>query len=161
MTPNRLLRLGILGFWASYFTVVFGSNAGDALKELGVVGASFAFVSGNYALMYRVTRIYSVPSAGVGALFAGVLAWEVAAAVSFWRAFFSCVRDGRQAEGVNTAFALGLGLWAAFILLDEILIAFEIPGLETTHLALLSTQLLSLLVFHAQLTRTRVAPPPQ
>ena len=160
MTPDRLLRLGLLGFWASYFTVVFGSNAGDALKELGIVGASFPFVSGNYALVYRVTRIYGVPSAGVALLFAGVLAWELAAAVSFWRAFSACVRDGWHSAGVNSAFALGLGLWAAFILMDEILIAYEIPGLETTHLGLLSAQLLSLLVFHAQLGRTPAAPPP-
>lgn len=161
MTPERLLRLGILCFWASYFTVVFASNAGDALKELGILGESFAFASGNYALVYRVTRIYGVPGAGVAALFGGVLAWQIATAVSFWRVFSSCVRDNRQAAGANTAFALGLGLWAVFILLDEVLIAYEIPGLETTHLALLSAQLLSLLVFHSVLARTPAAPPPR
>jgi hypothetical protein len=159
MTPDRLLRLGILCFWASYFTVVFGSNAGDALKEVGILGESFPFASGNYALVYRVTRIYGVPNAGVAALFAGVLVWQIATAVCFWRACFFSVRNSRQPAGVNAAFALGLGLWAVFIVLDEILIAFEVPGLETTHLALLSAQLLSLLVFHAQLVRTPAAPP--
>lgn len=138
---------------------MFGSNSGDALKKLGVLGQSFPFVSGNYALVYRVTRIYGVPSAAVAVLFAGVLVWEIATAACFWRAFFSSGRDMRQAAAVTTGFALGLGLWAAFILLDEILIAYEIPGLETTHLALLSAQLLSLLVYHAPPFRTSAAPP--
>jgi hypothetical protein len=157
MTSDRLLRLGILCFWASYFTVVFGSNAGDALKQLGLLSESFAFASGNYALVYRVTRIYGVTSTAVAALFAGVLAWQIAAALSFWRAFLFAARDRGQSLGVNTAFVLGLGLWAAFILLDEILIAYETPGLETTHLGLLSAQLLSLVVFHSLLARTQAA----
>lgn len=155
MTPDRLIRLGILFFWGAYFTLVFASNAADALKAMGVLSESFAFASGNYALVYRVTRIYAVPGVGVALLFAGVLVWQVAVATLYWKAFARWLRDRGEAREVNLAFAGGLGLWAAFILTDELLIAYDVAGLESTHVALLSVQLLSLLVFHSQLGRRR------
>jgi hypothetical protein len=155
MTPDRLIRLGILFFWGAYFTLVFASNGADALKAMGVLSESFAFASGNYALVHRVTRIYAVPAAGVALLFAGVLLWQVTVATLYWKALAGWLRDRGEAREVNLAFAGALGLWAAFILMDEFLIAYDVAGLESTHVALLSAQLLSLLVFHSKLGRRR------
>lgn len=154
MTAEDLIKRGTLFFWAAYFTIVLASNVTDGLRAMAVLPETFRFVSGNYALVDRVTRIYSVPAAGVALLYVGVLVWEAAAASLFWRAF-AAWRGGAAPDSriANAAFAAGLGLWAAFILVDELFIAYEIAGLEATHVALLSAQLLSLLAYNAKLSR--------
>jgi hypothetical protein len=157
MPMSRLIKLGLLLFWAAYFTLVLASNAADALRALGALPQGFAFVSGNYALMEQVTRIYAVPAFGVAILFAGVLLWQLVVSALFWRAFAAFSRSDLPARHANAAFAAALGLWAAFILADEALIAYEVAGLEATHVRLLATQLISLLVFHSKLDRS--APP--
>ena len=158
MTAEDLIKRGILFFWAAYFTIVLASNLADGLRAMTLLPEAIRFVSGNYALVHRVTRIYEVPGAGVALLYAGVLAWQALAATLFWRAFAAWRRGSAPEAGVvNAAFAAGLGLWAAFILVDELFIAYEIAGLEATHVALLSAQLLSLLVCSAKLSRRRDA----
>jgi len=156
MTAEDLLKRGILFFWAAYFTIVLASNVADGLKAMALLPEAFRFVSGNYALVERVTRIYAVPAAGVALLYLGVLACQAAAATLFWRAF-AAWRGGSAPDTrvVTAAFAAGLGLWAGFILVDELFIAYEIAGLEATHVALLSAQLLSLLAYSAKLSRGR------
>ena len=154
MTAEHLIKRGILFFWAAYFTIVLASNVTDGLTAMSLLPETFRFVSGNYALVDRVTGIYSVPPAGVALLYVGVLVWEAAAASLFWRAF-AAWRGGAAPDPqiADVAFAAGLGLWAAFILADELFIAYEIAGLEATHVALLSAQLLSLLAYNARLSR--------
>jgi hypothetical protein len=159
MPMSRLIKLGILFFWAAYFTLVLASNAADALRTAGLVPATFPFVSGNYELIDSATRIYAIPAFGVAALFAGVLLWQLVASALFWQSFARFRRSDRPARDANAAFAAGLGLWAAFILADEALIAYEVAGLEATHVRLLATQLISLLVFHSKLDRPALAAP--
>jgi hypothetical protein len=143
----RLLQRGLLLFWALYFTLVLSSNFTDALKALGVLDATFPFASGNYALVHKVTQIYSAPTPIVAAMFAGVLAWELAAAVCFWIAFTRTSGASSDAAGAATtrAFLASISLWATFILMDEFFIAFEIPGLESTHMALFVAELVTLI----------------
>lgn len=139
------LKRALLGFWALYLAIVLASNLTDALKALGVLPDAWAFASGNFALVAQVTDIYAVPAFVDAVLFAGVLAWEAAAAWLFWRAFqrFRSVADGLPA--VYAAFTASIGLWMAFILADEFFIAYDVAGLEATHMGLLSAHLLSLL----------------
>lgn len=154
MTAEVLIKRGLLLFWAAYFTIVVASNVMDGLKAMTVVPDTFRFVSGNFALVGRVTGIYNVPAEGVAVLYIGVLLWQGTAAALFWRAFGAWHgATAPDARLVNAAFAIGLGLWAAFVLVDELFIAYEIAGLEATHVALLSAQLLSLLVYSAKLSR--------
>jgi len=56
--------------------------------------------------------------------------------VLFWRAWAG------RAEAIHTAFTVGLALWAAFVLADEIFVAYP---LEAVHLRLFAVQLISLL----------------
>ncbi len=159
MTVDLLIKRGLLLFWGSYFTIVLASNVTDGLKAMAVVPETVRFVSGNYALVERVTSIYAVPAAAVALLYIGVLLWQAAVAGLFWRAFAAWRGGGvPDVNLANAAFAGGLGLWAAFILVDELFIAYEIAGLEATHVALLSAQLLSLLVYNAKLSRRARAP---
>ena len=46
---------------------------------------------------------------------------------------------------VYQAFAAAAGLWAAFVIADELLIVYEQGGLEAAHLRLLTTQLVTLM----------------
>lgn len=140
------LKRAILLFWALYLTLVLASNVTDALKVLGVLPEAWAFASGNYALVNRVMDIYGTPDAVVALCFAGVLVWEAGAAWLFWRAFGRFRgSDLRGLASVDAAFTASLGLWMAFVLADELFIAYEIAGLEATHVRLFVAQLLSLM----------------
>jgi hypothetical protein len=141
------LKRALLAFWALYLTLVFASNLMDALKALDVLPDVWPFASGNYALVSQVTSIYDFPVVFNALLFAGVLVWQAAAAGLFWRAFrrFRFVEPVGLAA-VYAAFTASLGLWMAFILADEFFIAYEVAGLEATHVRLFTAQLASLLV---------------
>ena len=132
----RTLKSGVLLFWALWFTIVALTNVFDALKAGRVLPGGFTFASGNWELMLKVTAVHATPVALVGILFLGVVAWETLAAVLFWRAWALGGRGG------VAAFTVGLALWAAFVLADEIFIAYT---LEAGHLRLLGLQLLSVL----------------
>jgi hypothetical protein len=132
----RTLKSGILLFWAAWFTIVLLTNVGDALKAGRVLPAGWTFSSGNWELMLKVTAVHATPVALVGIMFLGVIAWEALAGLLFWRAWIAGGRGG------ITAFVVGLALWAAFVLADEIFLAYTV---EAAHLRLFGLQLLSVL----------------
>ena len=132
----RVLKSGVLLFWAAWFTVVVLTNVFDVLRASGVVPAGWTFASGNWQLMVKVTGVHGTPAAVVAVLFLGVIAWEALAGFLFWRAWAAGGRGG------VAAFTVSLALWAAFTLADEIFVAYT---LGPVHLRLLGLQLLSLL----------------
>ena len=142
MNPH-LFKRGLLLFWAAWFTVVMATNACDALKELGLLGPRWHFASGNFGFIEETTARYYVPTWVNAILFLGVIAWEATAALLFWLA---CGETRSHAANVARylypAFSAGLALWAAFIMADELLIAYPVEG---THLRLFTAQLVSLL----------------
>jgi hypothetical protein len=137
----HLKRLLLL-FWAVWFTVVLLSNVADAAKGLELLGESWAFASGNWRLVQETTARYSTPAAVNVLLFAGVLLWEAVAAVLFWRAGWSFRSRSLARKAVYRAFTTSLLLWAAFLVADEVLIAYP---LESTHLRLFVAHLVTLL----------------
>ena len=141
-----MLKRGLLAFWALWNLVVCFTNLCDGLKALGVLGAAWRFTSGNYPLLVGTTALYGTPSWINVVLFLGVISWEGASAILFWLA---CRRfgstKGRSLQVMHTAFTVSLALWAAFILADEIFLAY---GLEGTHLRVFTGQLATLLVIH-------------
>ena len=132
----RALKSGVLLFWSAWFTIVALTNVFDALKAGRVVSPGWTLASGNWDLMLKVTAVHGTPVVIVGLLFLGVIAWEVTAAVLFWRAWAAGGRGGLA------AFTVGLALWAVFVLTDEIFMAYTI---EAVHLRLFALQLLSVL----------------
>jgi hypothetical protein len=135
-TRAHMIRSGILLFWAAWFTVVTLTNGLDALKALGLLPAGWTLASGNYGLMLKVTGVHGTPTPVAALLFLGVILWEALATVLFWRAWAA------RGSAIHTAFTVGLALWAAFTLADEIFIAYP---LEAVHLRLFGLQLVSLL----------------
>ena len=143
-----LVKRALLLFWALYFTIVFASNLADAFQAMALLPEGFPFVSGNYALIVRVTGIYGTPDEINVTLFLGLLLWQALAVGLFWRAFRSYGRRADGWEAVYRSFGTGIGLWASFVLMDEVFIAYEIPGLEATHLRLFVASIVSLLAMH-------------
>jgi predicted anti-sigma-YlaC factor YlaD len=140
---DRTIPRGLLFFWAAWLSLVTLTNVLDGLKSLRMMPTGWAFASGNYAFMASVTAKYGTPTAVTAMLFVGVVAWELLAAVLFWRAFAAHRADAATAgDAVRQAFTVSLALWAAFMLADEVFFAFDAEG---THVHLLIAQLASLL----------------
>jgi hypothetical protein len=142
VNPVVLLKRLLLLFWAVWLSVVFLSNLADAGKGLGLLGESSAIASGNWKLIQETTGRYGIPSAVNALLFAGVILWEGVAAVLFWRAGWSFRGRNSARTAVYLAFTTSLLLWAAFLLADEVFIAYPLEG---THLRLFLTHLVTLL----------------
>jgi hypothetical protein len=137
-----LLKRLLLLFWAVWFSVVFLSNLADAAKGRGWLGESWTFASGNWPLIQGTTARYKIPSSVNGVLFAGVILWEGTAAVLFWRAGWSYRGRSSARKAVYLAFTISLLLWSAFLIADEVFIAYP---LESTHLRLFAAHLVTLL----------------
>jgi hypothetical protein len=137
-----LLKRALLLFWAAWLSVVFTTNVLDGCKALGLLGEGWAFASGNYRFLAETTARYGAPAWVNGILFLGVICWEGAAALLFWLAWlrFRTKEGGRRV--LYAAFTAGLGLWAAFLVADEVCIAYPVEG---THLRLFTAQLVTLL----------------
>jgi hypothetical protein len=137
-----LLKCLLLLFWAVWLTVVFLSNLADAGKGLGLLGESWAFASGNWRLVLETTARYGTPAAVNAVLFAGVILWEGAAAVLFWRAGWRFRDRSSARKAVYVAFTTSLLLWGGFLVADEVLVAYPVEG---THLRLFVAHLVTLL----------------
>ena len=99
------------------------------------------FASGNFALVAESLSIYSVPHAFAAVLFTLVLLLELAASALFWRAALE------TQPRILAPFLVAIGLFCAFLVFDEVLLVYRrFPGLETTHFAVLSALLLSLVL---------------
>ncbi len=144
-----MIKQMILLLWALWLTLVVVLNILDGLKGLGRLPARFKFASTNFTTMVQVTSIYGTPRWLVWILFVGVVSWEAVAAGLLWRAFFQTA----SLPAVNTAFLVALGLWGAFILVDEFFLTFitESAGaysLSATHRSIFTAFLVSLLAMH-------------
>lgn len=138
----RMIKCGLICFWAIWLSVVLASNVCDALVQLGTLPATWPFASGNFAAIVKVTARYDVPSAVLGGLFLGVILWEGIGTVLFWRAVVVTRRVGSGRDAVYRAFGCGLALMTAFVITDEVCIVYD---LEASHLRLFIAMLVSLL----------------
>lgn len=141
--PTYLLKGCLLAFWAVWQSVVFITNLLDAGKAIGLLEESWAFASGNWRFLVETTARYGTPTWLNAGLFFGVICWEGLTALLFWLAFFKYRSNGAGARRiVHAAFTAGLMLWAAFMIADEVFIAYAVEG---THLRLFIAQLATLL----------------
>lgn len=133
MTLKRLLVL----FWAAYFSLTFLTNVTDAAKALEMVPTTWPFASGNYDAITQTTARYGAPAKVNAVLFGGVIVWEGLAAFQFWVAWVMFPRR----HLVRAAFSVGLLLWAALLIADEVCIAYAV---EATHWRLFTALLATL-----------------
>ncbi|MCL4304164.1 MAG: hypothetical protein KJ077_51250 [Anaerolineae bacterium] len=136
------LKLGLLFFWAAWFSLVFLTNLCAGLKALGVLPEPWRFASKNYQAIRDATESYAAPGWLPGLLFAGVILWQGLAVFLFWQAALHSLQSGMlDLDAATPAFAISLGLWAAFMLADEI---FKVYDGESTHLLIFLVQLVTL-----------------
>jgi hypothetical protein len=144
---ERVFAASLTFFWALWFAIVFLTNVFGALRVAGVVGPDWKFASKNFESVERAVSLYSAPAWVARGLFAGVLAWQLAGAVLYAVAFTAILGTASLPMGLlNLAFGTGIGLFAAFMLADEITIKY---AYEQAHELLLIAQLASLALLHA------------
>jgi hypothetical protein len=142
----HFLKLALLLFWASWFSIVFLTNVLGAMRAAGMVEPSWKFASKNYEMVAKAVSIYGAPPWVPRLLFLGVVAWQLCAAVLFWYALAASGGSGvLQVDAANAAYATGILLWAAFMIADEITIKY---AMEQPHELLFIAQAASLLVMH-------------
>jgi hypothetical protein len=144
MTPRYVffLKRSLLAFWAVWLTVVFATNVLDGARALGWLEPSWAFASGNYRFLVETTARYGPPAWLNGLLFGGVIVWEGLATLLFWLACWRYRSGASSRRLLYAAFTVGLLLWAAFLVADELCIAYAVEG---THWRLFTAQLATLL----------------
>jgi len=148
ITNTQIQRLLLL-FWGAWFAIVALTNLGDALLALGVVSPDWKFASGNFGLIEQVVSRYPTPGWLTMPLFVGVILWEGLAAVLFLRAaatWSAGDADAGARAAARTAYAVGIGLFAGFLLVDEFFIAYQMEG---SHLRILVAHVVGLMFLEA------------
>ena len=148
-TPlQRLLLL----FWSLYFLFVTASNLVDALQQLGWAPEAWSFTSGNFGMIAETVGEYGLSRGLAAILFALVILLESASTVFFAMALRDSVKDeGTTTGNQSRAFVCSIGLFAGFIVADELFVVYHrVSGLETTHFLVMCALLLSVLVTESQ-----------
>src|SRR5262249_12232789 len=122
--------------------LVLTTNLLDGAKALGLLGESWALASGNYPFLVQTTARYGTPAWLNGLLFVGVVCWQVVAASLFWLAWRQSRGGWPRRRALYAALTVGLSLWGAFLLADELFIAYAVEGV---HWRLFTAQLATLL----------------
>lgn len=146
MSELQLLKLGLLGLWSAWFGLVVLANGFDALQRAGILSSRWCFVSGNFQRICDAVAVYRCPPWCAALLYGGVILWQTLAALLMLRALSaSLTGPGIAVAEVNQAFACALGLWAAFLLAEEV---FRQYRTESKHLLFFTAQLLTLIALH-------------
>ncbi len=140
------LKKGLLIFWAFFYSWICLTNVLDGLKELHLLPNTWHYTSGNFAFILSVITLQNFSKILATILFSGDILWQAITAVFFWSAVFQfeVKEETKSLAAVTTAFALGIALWATFIMAIEIFIAYEKIS-EGTFFHLLMANLISLL----------------
>lgn len=143
---GRCFAAGLTLFWALWFAIVFLTNGFGALRAAGRLRPGWKFASRNFEAVAKAVSIYSAPPWVARSLFAGVLACQLAAAALYAAAFVAYAAGEASLAPADLAFGAGIGLFAAFMIADEITIKY---AYEQAHELLLVAQLASLGLLHA------------
>ena len=141
--PFRIKSV-VVCFSALWYTIVFLSNTLDLFKELSVLPESFAFHSGNFGLIEKVTAVHGFPhSLNIGLLI-GVILFEGLVGFLFWRLFFQLKTDlDKGGPQIQLTYFLGITLWGLFLVFDEIFLVYRVFNGEVLHFTILIFHLIS------------------
>lgn len=142
----KLIKHYSLFFWGSWFSVVCLTNLCDVLKLWHFLPKDWLWFSGNWELVRHLFETQHWSFKLAGALFGIIISWELLIVVSFFYSFYVfSKRKDNSINTINRAFAIALSFWAAFLLGDEILLAYV---QESQHIILASLMLLNALLFY-------------
>jgi hypothetical protein len=138
-----MLKRALLAFWAAWLTLAAAANVLDGCGARGI-GPARAAGASNYRSVHALTRRAAAPRWVGDLLFAGVILWQAVSAGLFWWAAARYRATPRTpSASVNHAFLGGLGLWAAFLVADELVAAHD-TGVEAAHMRAFTAQLATL-----------------
>lgn len=125
-----------------WYLIAFFTNLCDGFEALRVLPKTRPFASGNLNAVRRATKSISASPSLPQLLFAGVACWQFLAVLLFgWATVSSLAAGSLDLAATNAAFLAGLGLWAGFLIADEILKQYET---EHSHVLFFMAQLLTL-----------------
>jgi len=140
-------KLGLLLFWGLWYAIAFFTNVCEMLHALRVFPRTWPFASGNLRDVTQATKTYSGMRWLPRLLFFCVLGFQLLIVCLFgWAVVSSLAAGSIKPDAVNTAFAASLGLWAAFMLADEI---FKQYDTEHAHVLFFIAQLVTFVAFQA------------
>lgn len=139
------IKCGLLLFWGCWFLLAFLTNCSDFFGTYNLLPADWRFRSGNMALILSAIHIYGFSYALANLLFfidiiiqGSVAGLFLIATIKFW--------TRRPAwKWINAAFGISIALWAAFTLMDEFFIVYNLEG---THMSLFAAELLTMIAMH-------------
>ena len=137
-------KLGILAFWGIWFAIAFLTNVTDFLIATNLHAPSL-FRSGNYSALEKVISIYNTPHYFLNILFSLNIFVQGLSAIMFFIATFCFWKRVYIWQTINIAFSLSISLWAVFLIMEEIFIAYSY---EATHIRLFMFEMISLLALH-------------
>ncbi|MFN3266786.1 MAG: hypothetical protein ACK41E_08100 [Deinococcales bacterium] len=142
------IKQGIILFSAMWLSLVLLLNFLDVAKNLKLLPETWKFASGNFLFMQSVTKIFHTPNPLTWFMYISAIVWEVVAVYLLWAALGAF--DPRNLRLVNLAFMVNLALWAAFMFMDELFLAWSVPGfnIAETHRSLFTANLVSLMAIH-------------
>ena len=140
-------KLGLILFWGLWYAIAFCTNVCESFHALRLFPWTWPFASGNLRDVTQATKTYSGTRSLPRLLFFGVLGFQLLIVCLFGWAFFSSLSAGSiRPDPVNAAFSASVGLWAAFMLADEI---FKQYDTEHAHVLFFIAQLLTFVAVQA------------
>lgn len=139
------IKAGLLLFWACWFAIASSTNIFDFLYTQNLLPANWAFKSNNFSALKQVFAIYDTNFYFLETLFAINTAVQISIAILFFISFFLYIKTRTLSPIINYSFALSMLLWAIFLIMEEIYIAYSF---EATHRQLFTFELISLLALY-------------
>jgi hypothetical protein len=140
------LKLGCLLYWACWFSLAFLTNVFDFIHAMTGLSSDWHFRSGNYVLLSSTLSLYHTSGLFLNFLFICNMAVQGLSAVLFFSAGMYFWRRHRYTwPCINLAFTISIALWAVFLIMEEIFIAYAFEG---GHSRLFIFELVTLLSIH-------------
>lgn len=146
---NQLILAVLLLIWMLLFWVMFLSNFVDLASNLGIITRQIKFDSHNYAFMKQTVAVYHAGDALALSLFGlDVIAQGVVSLLFTFSFILFCRKN--IAEFLLIPFIANVVLWGAFLILEEIFLAYEQEhaARELLTLAVLSLMFVQKLIKH-------------
>ena len=146
MTSFFPFKLALLIFWGLWYLMALSTNVCESFEGLRIFPKTWSFASGNLRAIGKAISIYSTARWLPRLLFFGVLCWQLLTVCLFaWAVIASVSAGSLHSEAVNAACVAGLGLWAAFMLADEVLKQYDA---EHSHVLFFIAQLVTLVALY-------------
>ena len=138
------LKQGILLFWGIWFALAFLTNLTDFLVVTNII-TSLPFHSGNYKALEKVVNVYNISHHFLNGLFYLDILAQGTCSILFLISAICFFNKKYTWRLINIAFIISISLWAIFVIMEEIFIAYSF---EATHIRLIIFEILSLFSLH-------------